>query len=182
MALVGLPVVAQRLLTISAHDDMSLAAGQRAAVEDLGDRFRRHRFGLRGGCRALFSGPSGTGKTLAATLLGRAAGRAVYRVDLASLASKYIGETEKNLAALFRRAQGSGWILFFDEADALFGKRTEVKDSHDRYANQEVSYLLDWAESYAGLTVLTTGDRADLDAAVLERFDAVIDFPEPDDK
>jgi SpoVK/Ycf46/Vps4 family AAA+-type ATPase len=98
----------------------------------------RHK--LRPGCRALFFGPPGTGKTLTATVLGKVTGRQVYKVDLSMVVSKYIGETEKNLAGLFDRAEHKDWILFFDEADALFGKRTQVRDAHDRYANQEVSF------------------------------------------
>src|SRR6185436_18277436 len=97
---------------------------------------------LKPGYRALFHGPPGTGKTLTATLLGKYTGRPVFRIDLSRVVSKYIGETEKNLASLFDKAEHKDWILFFDEADALFGKRTEIRDAHDKYANQEVSYLL----------------------------------------
>ncbi|MFC1879734.1 ATP-binding protein [Chloroflexota bacterium] len=95
---------------------------------------------IKPGYRVLFHGPPGTGKTLTATLLGKHTGRKVFRIDLSTVVSKYIGETEKNLAGLFDKARSKNWILFFDEADALFGKRTNVKDAHDRYANQEVSY------------------------------------------
>jgi SpoVK/Ycf46/Vps4 family AAA+-type ATPase len=134
---------------------------------------------LRPGHRALFHGPPGTGKTLAASLLGRISGREVYRVDLSTVVSKYIGETEKNLAGLFETAQNRDWILFFDEADALFGKRTNVKDAHDRYANQEVSYLLQRVEDYDGLAVLATNLRANMDEAFLGRFDTVVRFSLP---
>jgi DNA polymerase III delta prime subunit len=135
---------------------------------------------LRPGYRALFHGPPGTGKTLTATLLGKSTGREVYRVDLSTVVSKYIGETEKNLSALFDRAQNKDWILFFDEADALFGKRTSVKDAHDRYANQEVSYLLQRVEDFDGLAILASNFRANMDDAFLRRFNAIIPFSMPD--
>jgi len=134
---------------------------------------------LRPGYRALFHGPPGTGKTMTASLLGKATGRDVYRVDLSTVVSKYIGETEKSLAALFDQAHNRDWILFFDEADALFGKRTHVKDAHDRYANQEVSYLLQRVEDFEGLVILASNFRANIDDAFLRRFNAVIRFPFP---
>lgn len=134
---------------------------------------------LRPGYRVLFHGPPGTGKTLTATLLGRYTGRKVFRIDLSTVVSKYIGETEKNLAQLFDRAQNKQWILFFDEADALFGKRTDVKDAHDRYANQEVSYLLQRVEEFDGLVILASNFKANLDKAFLRRFNAIIRFPFP---
>lgn len=131
------------------------------------------------GYRALFHGPPGTGKTLAATLLGKYTGRPVFRIDLSRVASKYIGETEKNLAHLFDKAEHKEWILFFDEADALFGKRTEIRDAHDKYANQEVAYLLQRIESHAGLVILATNQRGNVDEAFLRRFQAAIHFPMP---
>ena len=131
------------------------------------------------GYRALFHGPPGTGKTLTATLLGKYTDRPVFRIDLSRVVSKYIGETEKNLARLFDRAGHKNWILFFDEADALFGKRTEIRDAHDKYANQEVAYLLQRIESHAGLVILATNQRGNIDAAFLRRFQAVINFPMP---
>jgi hypothetical protein len=134
---------------------------------------------LRPGYRALFHGPPGTGKTLTATLLGKATRREVYRVDLSTVVSKYIGETEKNLANLFDQARNRDWILFFDEADALFGKRTNVKDAHDRYANQEISYLLQRVEDFDGLVILASNFRANIDEAFLRRFNAIIRFPFP---
>ena len=134
---------------------------------------------LRPGYRALFHGPPGTGKTLTATLLGKATGREVYRVDLSTVVSKFIGETEKNLSTLFDKANDQDWILFFDEADALFGKRTSVKDAHDRYANQEVSYLLQRVEDFDGLVILASNFRANIDEAFLRRFNAIIRFPFP---
>jgi len=134
---------------------------------------------IKAGYRALFYGPPGTGKTLAATLLGKQAGKDVFRIDLSRLVSKYIGETEKNLSRLFDRAENKNWILFFDEADALFGKRTEIRDAHDKYANQEVAYLLQRIEGYDGLVILATNQRANIDDAFTRRFQAVIHFPMP---
>lgn len=134
---------------------------------------------LRPGYRALFVGPPGTGKTLTATLLGKVTQRDVYRVDLSMVVSKYIGETEKNLEAIFSQAEDRDWILFFDEADALFGKRTQVKDAHDRFANQEVSYLLQRIEEFDGLVVLATNLKDNLDEAFLRRFECVVTFPMP---
>ncbi|MCW3104337.1 MAG: ATPase, family [Bacteroidetes bacterium] len=134
---------------------------------------------LKPGFRALFYGPPGTGKTLSACLIGKKTGRDVYRVDLSTIVSKYIGETEKNLARLFDRASRKDWILFFDEADALFGKRTDVNDSHDRYANQEVSYLLQRIEYHEGLVILATNMKTNIDSAFLRRFQSIIYFPMP---
>jgi AAA+ superfamily predicted ATPase len=131
------------------------------------------------GYRALFHGPPGTGKTLTATLLGKGTGRPVFRVDLSRVVSKYIGETEKNLARLFDRAEHKDWILFFDEADALFGKRTDVRDAHDKYANQEVAYLLQRIETYSGLVILATNQRGNIDDAFLRRFQTAVHFPMP---
>lgn len=132
------------------------------------------------GVAALFAGQSGTGKTMAAEVLARALDLDLYRIDLASVVSKYIGETEKNLKRLFDAAEHGGAILFFDEADALFGKRTEVKDSHDRYANIEVNYLLQRMEDYRGLAVLATNRKGALDRAFLRRLRFLVDFPFPD--
>lgn len=131
------------------------------------------------GYRALFHGPPGTGKTLTATLLGRSTNRPVFRIDLSRVVSKYIGETEKNLARLFDKAEHKDWILFFDEADALFGKRTDIRDAHDKYANQEVAYLLQRIESHAGLVILATNQRANIDDAFLRRFQVSVRFPMP---
>ena len=132
------------------------------------------------GISALFAGASGTGKTLAAEVLANALGLDVYRIDLSSVVSKYIGETEKNLKRVFDAAEGTGAILLFDEADALFGKRSEVKDSHDRYANIEVGYLLQRMESYRGLAILTTNLKHSLDNAFKRRIRFEVDFPFPD--
>lgn len=134
---------------------------------------------IKPGFRALFYGPPGTGKTMSASLLGKKTGRDVYRVDLSTIVSKYIGETEKNLARLFDRAERKDWILFFDEADALFGKRTNVSDSHDRYANQEVSYLLQRIEYHEGLVILATNMKNNMDGAFLRRFQSIVYFPMP---
>lgn len=143
----------------------------------LDDWNMRHK--LRPGCRALFFGPPGTGKTLTATLLGKVTGREVYKVDLSMVVSKYIGETEKNLAGLFDKAEHKDWILFFDEADALFGKRTQLRDAHDRYANQEVSFLLQRIESYNGLVILASNLAGNVDEAFARRFEHLIHFQMP---
>ena len=132
------------------------------------------------GISALFAGTSGTGKTMAAEVLANALNLDLYRIDLSSVVSKYIGETEKNLRRVFDAAEDGGAILFFDEADALFGKRSEVKDSHDRYANIEINYLLQRMESYRGLAVLATNRKGDLDPAFLRRLRFVVNFPFPD--
>ena len=132
------------------------------------------------GVSALFTGPSGTGKTMAAELLAGELDLDLYRIDLSRVVSKYIGETEKNLRRVFDAAENGGVILLFDEADALFGKRTEVKDSHDRYANIEVGYLLQRMEAYSGLAILTTNAKDSLDTAFLRRLRFVVRFPFPD--
>jgi SpoVK/Ycf46/Vps4 family AAA+-type ATPase len=128
----------------------------------------------------LFHGPSGTGKTLAAVAIARELGTNLLRVDLASVISKYIGETEKHLDAVFNDAEQSGGVLLIEEADALFGKRSEVKDSHDRHANIEVSYLLQRIEACSGLVILTTNKRQNIDDAFLRRLRFVIEFPPQD--
>jgi hypothetical protein len=132
------------------------------------------------GLKVLFAGESGTGKTMAAQVLGAELGLEMFRVDLAGTVSKYIGETEKNLERIFTAADGSNAILFFDEADALFGKRSEVSDSHDRYANLEVAYLLQRMEAYPGAVILATNFRRNIDEAFIRRLDFVIDFPFPE--
>ena len=131
------------------------------------------------GYRVLFYGPPGTGKTLTASLLGKEFGKDVYRVDLSQIVSKYIGETEKNLGKIFDRAQHQDWILFFDEADALFGKRTNVQSSHDKFANQEVSFLLQRIEDFPGLMILASNFKTNIDEAFLRRFHSIIQFPMP---
>lgn len=134
---------------------------------------------IKPGYRVLFYGSPGTGKTLAATLLGKYTGKEVYKIDLSTIVSKFIGETEKNLSNLFTTAESHEWILFFDEADALFGKRTGVRDAHDKYANQEVSYLLQRVETYPGLVILASNFRDNMDEAFIRRFQSVIYFPKP---
>lgn len=139
----------------------------------MGDRLRK-------GYRTLLYGPSGTGKTFTAGLLGKEVGKDVYKIDLSMVVSKYIGETEKNLELLFARAEDKGWILFFDEADALFGKRTNVRDAHDKYANQEVSYLLQRIEDYNGMVILATNMKNNIDDAFIRRFNSILKFSLPE--
>jgi ATPase family associated with various cellular activities (AAA) len=179
---------AQHLQTALEWDDVVLPSRTLAEIRDI-ENWVRHgdvlmnqwnmRHKLRPGCRALFFGPPGTGKTLTATVLGKATGRQVYKVDLSMVVSKYIGETEKNLAGLFDRAERKDWILFFDEADALFGKRTQVRDAHDRYANQEVSFLLQRIETYNGLVILASNLANHVDEAFARRFEHLVHFPMP---
>jgi len=179
---------AQRLETALEWQDVVLPSRTLAEIRDL-ENWVRHgdvlmnewnmRHKLRPGCRALFFGPPGTGKTLTATVLGKTTGRQVYKVDLSMVVSKYIGETEKNLAGLFNRAEHKEWVLFFDEADALFGKRTQVRDAHDRYANQEVSFLLQRIETYNGLVILATNLANHVDEAFARRFEHLVHFPMP---
>ena len=137
---------------------------------------------LKPGYRALFYGPPGTGKTLAATLLGKKNNMDVYRVDLSMIVSKYIGETEKNLAKVFDLAEHRNWILFFDEADALFGKRTSTNTSNDRHANQEVAYLLQRIEDFPGTVILATNLKSNIDEAFSRRFQSIIYFPMPSEE
>lgn len=151
--------------------------GQEVIMEEWGLK----RF-LKAGYRALFYGPPGTGKTLAATLLGKRNGMDVYRVDLSMVVSKYIGETEKNLARVFDMAENRRWILFFDEADALFGKRTSANSSNDRHANQEVAFLLQRIEDFPGTVILATNLRSNIDEAFLRRFQTMVYFPMPDEE
>ncbi len=183
--------LAERIESAADWDDLVLPAAQMAQLRDLelhvqeawrisedwGWRAKSPR-GL--GTAALFSGPSGTGKTFAAEVLSNRLGLDLYRIDLSQVVSKYIGETEKNLSRIFRAAEHGGAILLFDEADSLFGKRSEVKDSHDRYANIEVSYLLQQMESYRGLAILTTNQKSALDTAFLRRLRFIVQFPFPD--
>ncbi|MBI9052311.1 MAG: ATP-binding protein [Bacteroidales bacterium] len=135
---------------------------------------------IKPGFRCLFYGPPGTGKTLTASLLGKTTGLDVYRIDLSMIVSKWVGETEKNLKGIFDQAQNKNWILFFDEADSLFGKRTNTKSSNDRYANQEVAYLLQRIEDFPGLIVLATNMKDNIDEAFSRRFQSMVYFPNPD--
>jgi ATPase family associated with various cellular activities (AAA) len=183
--------LALRIEPAATWDDLVLPEPQLATLRELVLHVR-HRAtvyeqwgfaaqGSRGlGISALFAGPSGTGKTMAAEVVANELRLDLYRIDLSSVVSKYIGETEKNLRRVFDAAEEGGSILLFDEADALFGKRSEVKDSHDRYANIEVSYLLQRMEAYRGLAILTTNLRSALDAAFLRRIRFLVDFPFPD--
>jgi hypothetical protein len=188
----GLDALAQRIESPARLQDLVLPAAAldtlKSITLQLRHRARVHEDwgfatpGGRGlGLAALFAGESGTGKTYAAEAIANEAGLDLYRVDLALTVSKYIGETEKNLRRLFDAAESSGAVLLFDEADALFGKRSDVKDSHDRYANIEVSYLLQRMESYRGLAVLTTNLKSALDRAFLRRLRFVVNFPFPDE-
>jgi hypothetical protein len=183
--------LAQRIEPAAAWDDLILPAKQKQLLSLIAvhvqQRTRVYKgwgFASRGsrglGISALFSGPSGTGKTMAGEVLANQLRLDLYRVDLSQVVSKYIGETEKNLRRVFDAAEESAAILLFDEADALFGKRSEVKDSHDRYANIEVSYLLQRMEAYRGLAILTTNRRDALDTAFLRRIRFVIEFPFPE--
>jgi hypothetical protein len=157
---------------------LGLQARHRATVYETWGFGGRSRRGL--GLSALFSGPSGVGKTLGAEVIANELELDLYKIDLSQMVSKYIGETEKNLSRVFDAAESGGVVLLFDEADALFGKRSEVKDSHDRYANIEVSYLLQRMEAYRGIAVLTTNQKNALDPAFLRRIRFVIQFPHPD--
>ena len=134
---------------------------------------------IKPGYRALFYGPPGTGKTLTVSLVGKEFKKDVYRIDLSQVVSKYIGETEKNLEKIFIKAENKDWILFFDEADALFGKRSNVQNAHDKYANQEVSYLLQRVEDFPGLIILASNYKSNIDKAFLRRFNSIIHFPMP---
>jgi len=134
---------------------------------------------IKPGYRALFFGPPGTGKTLTAALLAKSTGREIYRVDLSMIVSKYIGETEKNLSKVFDAASYKNWLLFFDEADALFGKRTEASNSNDRHANQQTGYLLQRIEDFPGVVILATNLKANMDEAFTRRFQAMIPFAMP---
>jgi len=183
--------LAQSVETSATWEDLILPSKEKFVLHDIAAHVRQRltvyeKWGFAGrsrrglGISALFAGSSGTGKTMAAEVLGNELQLDVYRIDLSSVIDKYIGETEKNLKRIFDAAEGGGVILLFDEADALFGKRTEVKDSHDRHANVGVSYLLQRMEAYRGLAVLTTNLKNSLDQAFLRRLRFVIQFPFPD--
>ena len=185
--------LAQRIESNSTWEDLVLPEKEQQVLTAIATHVRQRRqvyeqWGFQGksqrglGIAALFAGASGTGKTLAAEVLANTLQLDVYRIDLSSVVSKYIGETEKNLRRVFDAAEGGGVILLFDEADALFGKRSEVKDSHDRHANIEVSYLLQRMEAYRGLAILTTNLKGSLDQAFLRRIRFIVQFPFPDAK
>jgi AAA+ superfamily predicted ATPase len=183
--------LAQPLELGATWDDLVLPEAQRQVLRDIAAHVRQRAkvyeqwgFGNKGGrglgISALFAGASGTGKTMAAEVIANELRLDLYRIDLSQVVSKYIGETEKNLRRVFDAAEAGGAILLFDEADALFGKRSEVKDSHDRHANIEVGYLLQRMESYRGLAILTTNLKASLDQAFLRRIRFIVQFPFPD--
>ncbi|MFD9339307.1 ATP-binding protein [Streptomyces sp. NPDC060028] len=183
--------LAQRLRPEVGWDDIVLPGHAEVLMRQIADQVVRQEtvydtwgFGerlTRGlGVTALFAGPSGTGKTMAAEVLARELGLDLYRTDLSAVMSKYIGETEKNLRRLFDAAEAGGAVLFMDEAEALLGKRSEVKDAHDRYANVQIDYLLQRMESYRGLAIMATNMRSALDAALVRRLRFVVEFPFPD--
>lgn len=187
----GIDFPARRITTPLGWDDLVLDYRVAAEIEEIntwiGNRetvMRTWELGrfLKDGYRALFYGPPGTGKTLTATLIGKRNGLDVYRIDLSMIVSKYIGETEKNLARIFDRVENRDWILFFDEADALFGKRTSTNTSNDRHANQETAYLLQRIEDFPGTVLLATNLRSNIDEAFSRRFQSVIYFPMPDEE
>jgi AAA+ superfamily predicted ATPase len=184
--------MARRIVPRYGWEDIVLTRDGAATLRELCDRARHHetvleRWGFgqkharRAGMTALFAGPPGTGKTMAAEVVAGALGLELFRIDLAGVVSKYIGETEKNLEQIFRDADQGDAVLLFDEADALFGKRSEVRDAHDRYANVEIAYLLQRLESYDGLAILTTNLRGNLDEAFVRRLEFVLEFPLPEE-
>lgn len=188
----GLDALAQRVESQATFDDLVLPATQAQLLHEIAEHLNHRQtvygdWGLGGrtargqGLCVLFAGESGTGKTLAAEAIANEVALDLYRIDLATVVSKYIGETEKNLKRVFDAAESSGAVLLFDEADALYGKRSEVKDSHDRYANIEVAYLLQRVEAYRGLAILTTNFRSALDRAFLRRISFIVQFPFPDE-
>ncbi|MEX1362879.1 MAG: AAA family ATPase [Nannocystaceae bacterium] len=183
--------LAQHVDVRATLDDLVLPAPQLDVLQALVGQVRHratvfHAWGFAGqqargsGLSAVFAGPSGTGKTMAAEAIANALELDLYRIDLSAVVSKYIGETEENLRQVFDAAEAGGAVLLFDEADALFGKRTEVRDSHDRHANIEVSYLLQRMETYAGLAILTTNLRKSIDDAFLRRVQFIVEFPFPE--
>jgi SpoVK/Ycf46/Vps4 family AAA+-type ATPase len=189
----GLERLARRVEAGATWDELILPSPVRVQLDELTSR-ARHRervlgewrmagSGGRGaGLTALFAGDSGTGKTLSAEVVARDLGLDLYVIDLATVVDKYIGETEKNLDRIFSEADRVNGVLLFDEADAIFGKRSEVKDARDRYANVEIAYLLQRMERFDGLAVLTTNLRANLDDAFLRRLDVIVDFPMPEEE
>jgi SpoVK/Ycf46/Vps4 family AAA+-type ATPase len=185
-----LATLARKVSSAASWDDLVLPDDCTARLRELCNQFRYRdlvfeqwglgqRLSSGRGVTALFAGPSGTGKTMAASVVANELGLDLYKIDLSGVISKYIGETEKNLARIFAEAETSNAILFFDEADALFGKRSEVRDSHDRYANVEVSYLLQRMEEYEGIAILATNFRKNMDDAFTRRLSVTIEFPVP---
>jgi len=179
---------AQRLTTHLTKGDLVLQRQAQRQIDQIETWLKNEGAGLEdwadtrksnSGYRTLFSGPPGTGKTLAATVLGQSTGREVYRIDLSKVLSNYIGETEKNLSRVFDAAEKNGWILFFDEADALFAQRPEVSSRNDRYANQEVAYLLQRIETYPGVAILSINLISGIDEGFLRRFQSIVAFDRP---
>jgi SpoVK/Ycf46/Vps4 family AAA+-type ATPase len=189
----GLERLARRIQPAVGFDDLVLPPDTMAQLRELLTRARYREQVLdvwkmggpstrRRGLTALFAGPSGTGKTMAAEVLASELGLDLYTVDLATVVDKYVGETEKNLDRIFAEAERINGVILFDEADALFGKRSEVSDAHDRYANVEVAYLLQRMELFEGIAILATNLRANLDEAFTRRLDALVDFPDPEEE
>lgn len=184
----GIDFPAKKITTSMNWDDLVLSTYTSSQVSDVKTWMQHNhqlmndenlKRKLKPGYRVLFYGPPGTGKTLTATLIGKEYGKDVYRIDLSQVVSKYIGETEKNLERVFEQAGHKNWILFFDEADALFGKRTNVQSAHDKYANQEIAYLLQRVEDYDGLIILASNFKNNIDDAFLRRFHSIVHFPLP---
>ena len=191
LAVEGLSQLAERIEPVFRIEDVVLPADRKRQLEEIADHVRLAskvfdgwKFGEQlpygRGVTALFFGPSGTGKTMAAMGVAHTLGVQLLRVDLSRIVSKYIGDTEKNIDRIFNDAQRSGSAMLIDEADALLGKRSEVKDAHDRYANIEVAYVLQRMEAYEGLAILTTNMRQNLDSAFLRRLRFIVEFPRPD--
>ena len=189
----GLERLARRVEPRVTWSDLVLPAGVVEQLRELTGRARHRdlvldewgmaRTSLKGrGVTALFAGDSGTGKTMSAEVIAGSLGLDLYVIDLSTIVDKYIGETEKNLDRVFTEADRVNGVLLFDEADAIFGKRSEVKDARDRYANVEVAYLLQRMEQFDGMAILTTNLRANVDEAFLRRLDAIVDFPLPEDR
>ncbi|MBM3941669.1 MAG: AAA family ATPase [SAR202 cluster bacterium] len=185
--------LAQKVDARYSWEDLVLPEDQVAQLQEMCHFFRnmplvygqwgfQSKTSLGKGMNALFAGPSGTGKTMSAQVVASDLGLDLYRIDLSGVVSKYIGETEKNLERIFTEAQDSNAILLFDEADALFGKRSEVRDSHDRYANIEISFLLQKMEEYEGISILTTNFRKNMDDAFTRRLHFVVEFPFPEEE
>ena len=188
----GLVALARPIAPRHTWDDIVLPPNPLAQLREICNRATLHhivcgRWGfdrkllITAGVSALFSGPSGTGKTIAAEIVARALGLDLYKIDLSQIVSKYIGETEKNLDRIFAAAESANLVLFFDEAAALFGKCTKVKDSHDRYANIEVGYLLQKMDEYGGIAILATNLPQNLDEGFIHKFQIVVEFPIPDE-
>jgi SpoVK/Ycf46/Vps4 family AAA+-type ATPase len=187
----NLAQLAQKITPHYTWEDIVLPADPIEQLQEICERVKyrgrvlaewgfQHKLAMGKGTNALFAGPPGTGKTMAADIIAHDLGLDLYKIDLSTVVSKYIGETEKNLSRIFDEAETSNAILFFDEADALFGKRTEVRDSHDRYANLEISYLLQKMEEYEGVVILATNLHKNMDDAFRRRMHFIIEFPFPD--